>query len=301
MSLQVSAVPAQTKNPNSNKKRPLVNYSPSLWETTSSLMLMTPCKFKVEGRSGEVANGSKINLHKNHHNEVGQEDNGSLYTIALRFRLLRQQGYNIPSGMLHLYEATHMRVCGEDILDEALKFTTTYLKSVVTNLNPTLEHNTYSKVLAKVEARHYFSTYHENASHNEVLLKFAKLDFNILKNNTKRNLVISQGIDRVVSVLLDFGGVGYQLLDQIPEYMKLCYKALWMFMKKLRMRCPRKEDHTFYNHIFCGVGDIVTQEAFEWVSQEPKIVKAASTISRLMDDIVSQEVHKRLVITATQL
>ena len=31
MSLQVSAVPAQTKNPNSNKKRPLVNYSPSLW------------------------------------------------------------------------------------------------------------------------------------------------------------------------------------------------------------------------------------------------------------------------------
>ena len=31
MSLQVSAVLAQTKNPNSNKKRPLVNYSPSLW------------------------------------------------------------------------------------------------------------------------------------------------------------------------------------------------------------------------------------------------------------------------------
>ena len=46
---------------------------------------------------------------------------------------------------------------------------------------------------------------------------------------------------------------------------------------------------------FVGMGDIVTQEAFEWVSQEPKIVKAASTISRLMDDIVSQEVHKRLV------
>ena len=103
--------------------------------------------------------------------------------------------------MLHLYEATHMRVHGEDILDEALKFTTTYLKSVVTNLNPTLATQVnhalkqpIRKCLQRVEARHYFSTYHENASHNEVLLKFAKLDFNILQKQHQRNLVISQGM-----------------------------------------------------------------------------------------------------------
>ena len=98
-------------------------------------------------------------------------------------------------GMLHLYEATHMRVRGEDILDEALKFTTTYLNSVVTNLNPTLATQVnralkrpIRKCLQRVEARHYFSTYHENASHNEVLLKFAKLDFNILQKQHQKEL-----------------------------------------------------------------------------------------------------------------
>ncbi|KAK9989338.1 hypothetical protein SO802_029577 [Lithocarpus litseifolius] len=37
------------------------------------------------------------------------------------------------------------------------------------------------------------------------------------------------------------------------------------------------------------MGDIVTKEALEWVIKEPKIVRAASIISWLMDDIVSNE------------
>ena len=37
-------------------------------------------------------------FYKDHHNEDGQKDNDSLYIVALRFRLLRQQGYNISSG-----------------------------------------------------------------------------------------------------------------------------------------------------------------------------------------------------------
>ena len=41
---------------------------------------------------------------------------------------------NDVEGMLGLYEAAHLRVHGEDILDEALAFITTHLKSVVENL-----------------------------------------------------------------------------------------------------------------------------------------------------------------------
>ena len=37
-------------------------------------------------------------------------------------------------GMLGLYEAVHLRVNGEDILDEALAFTTTHLRSMVEHL-----------------------------------------------------------------------------------------------------------------------------------------------------------------------
>ena len=38
------------------------------------------------------------------------------------------------------------------------------------------------------------------------------------------------------------------------------------------------------------MGKFATKEAFEWVSHLPKIVKAASVICRLMDDIVSHKV-----------
>ena len=41
-------------------------------------------------------------------------------------------------GMLSFDDATHMRVHGEDIHDEALKFTTTHLESMVINFSPPL-------------------------------------------------------------------------------------------------------------------------------------------------------------------
>lgn len=41
---------------------------------------------------------------------------------------------------------------------------------------------------------------------------------------------------------------------------------------------------------FVGMGDIVMKEAFEWASNEPKIVRASEVICRLMDDIVSHQV-----------
>ena len=74
-------------------------------------------------------------------------------------------------GMLSLYEATHMRVHGEDMLDETLKFTTTHLESMVINLSPPFAtqvscalNRPILKSLPRVEARHYFSIYQEIAS-----------------------------------------------------------------------------------------------------------------------------------------
>ncbi|XP_042518576.1 (-)-germacrene D synthase-like [Macadamia integrifolia] len=144
------------------------------------------------------------------------DDNYNLYTVALQFRLLRQQGYNVPCdvfnrfkssdgkfkedlindvrGLLCLYEATHLRVHGEDILDEALDFTTTRLKYVFVTDDLKPHHPLATQVMhalrqplhkvfpARVEARRYISVYQEDNTKNEYVLKLAKLDFNLLQS-----------------------------------------------------------------------------------------------------------------------
>ncbi|XP_024176367.2 (-)-germacrene D synthase [Rosa chinensis] len=150
------------------------------------------------------------------------DDDGDLHTVALRFRLLRQQGFKVSCnmfnkfidvdgkfkescvadvvGLLSLYEATHLRTHGDDILDRARSFTTTHLEFAVAEhgrLSPPLSkqvaHALYQplwKGNPRIEARHYLSSYRElNTSHfSESLLTFAKLDFNQLQRIHQKEL-----------------------------------------------------------------------------------------------------------------
>ncbi|XP_058217036.1 (-)-germacrene D synthase-like [Rhododendron vialii] len=141
-------------------------------------------------------------IYETYHEMAGDED---LYTVALSFRLLRQHGHPISCdvfnkykdnkgkfqesvagdvrGMLSLFEATHLRVHGEDILDEALTFTTTHLNSALPNLskNPLAAQVVHAlnqpihKGLTRLEARCYILFYEQDDSHNKTLLDFAKI------------------------------------------------------------------------------------------------------------------------------
>ncbi|TKY66664.1 (-)-germacrene D synthase [Spatholobus suberectus] len=91
--------------------------------------------------------------------------------------------------MLSLYEAAQLRLHGEEILEEAHNFALIQLtKSITTQLSPSLAaqvHHSLRQSLRKgiprLEARYYMSFYQEDPSHDENLLTFAKLDFNMLQ------------------------------------------------------------------------------------------------------------------------
>ncbi|KAG6663416.1 probable sesquiterpene synthase [Carya illinoinensis] len=144
-------------------------------------------------------------------------DDNDLYNVSLHFRLLRQQGFrvscdvfnkfkdekgqfkaslsaNIP-GLLAFYEATHLRVHGEEILDEALSFTTTQLESVKSNLrNPLAAQVTHAlnqslhKGIPRLESRVFITLYQEDTSHNKAFLKLSILDFNLVQSLHKQEL-----------------------------------------------------------------------------------------------------------------
>ncbi|XP_050288805.1 sesquiterpene synthase 2-like [Quercus robur] len=258
----------------------------------------------------------------NDHNDVEDDD---LYNVSLRFRLLRQLGFKVScdafnkfkdedgqlkeslisnvEGMLAFYEATHLRVHGEEILDEALEFTTIHLKSMASpkaQVTRALKQPLH-KGIPRLEARRYISIYEQNASLNKALLKLSKLDFNLVQSLHKEELSeitrwwkdldfarkLPFARDRVVecyfwivavyfepqyslarkiltkvismtSILDDIYDVYGTLeelepftkaierwdiscIDQLPEYMQICYRALFDVFEAIENELAKKE------------------------------------------------------------
>ncbi|XP_057728132.1 probable terpene synthase 2 isoform X2 [Arachis stenosperma] len=165
-------------------------------------------RYHFESEIEEVLQQTHNNYTKN--GEIIIVDD-NLRLLALLFRLLRQQGYHVSpnvfnkykdengnfseqlvkdaEGLLELYEACHLRIHGEDILDEAYVFTSTQLKSIATQLKPSLAaqvnyslRQSLHRGLPRLEARRFISIYEEDPTHNYTLLTLAKLDFNFLQN-----------------------------------------------------------------------------------------------------------------------
>ncbi|XP_052290168.1 terpene synthase 1-like isoform X2 [Citrus sinensis] len=158
-------------------------------------------------------------MEKIYHDDFDNIDDVDLYTVSLRFRLLRQQGFKVPcdvfekfkddegkfkaslvkdvQGILSLYEAGHLAIRGEDILDEAIAFTRTHLKSMASddvcpnNLAEQINHALdcpLRRAFPRVETRFFLSVYPRVDKHDKTLLKFAKLDFNLVQRIHQKEL-----------------------------------------------------------------------------------------------------------------
>ncbi|XP_068644515.1 viridiflorene synthase-like [Aristolochia californica] len=155
-------------------------------------------------------------------NDVSCDDGDDLYHEALRFRVLRAGGYKASAdvfekykdeegkfkecltkdvkSLLCLYEAAFLGIRGEDILDEAIAFTTEHLKSSLTsNLDPLLKQQVQQaleipthKRLPRINARKFISFYEESEGKTSedirTLIEYAKLDFNLVQAVHQREI-----------------------------------------------------------------------------------------------------------------
>ncbi|KAI5562028.1 hypothetical protein BDE02_15G028200 [Populus trichocarpa] len=329
-----------------------------------------------------------------YNNRIDMEDD-DLYNTALGFRLLRQHGYNVSCdifnkfkddkgyfkqsndvrGILGLYEAAHLAVHGEDILDEALAFTTIHLKSMATSPNCPLtakvSHALKQPIrrgVPRLESRRYISFYQDEPSCNKTLLRLAKLNFNVVQELHKEELSeitrwwkgldfarrLPFARDRVVECFFWIVGAYFEpqyslarkiltkviamtsIIDDIYdvygtlEELELFTEAIdrqckvtqggWSYRVHFGKEAMKVLVHAYFdeakwfheNHIptmeeymqvalvtsgysllatvsFIGMGDMVTEQAFDWVFNRPKIVRASETISRLVDDVRSHK------------
>ncbi|KAH7856190.1 hypothetical protein Vadar_033751 [Vaccinium darrowii] len=148
-------------------------------------------------------------IYNNKYDKWKEED---LHATALKFRLLRQHGYDVPQevfknfmdetrnfkaclskdirGMLYLYEASYLSIRGESILEEARDFATKNLKRNLKrkDLDPDLallvSHALELPLhwrMPRLEARWFIELCERRPNINATMLQLAKLDYNMVQ------------------------------------------------------------------------------------------------------------------------
>lgn len=99
------------------------------------------------------------------------------------------------AGLLSLYEASHLGVEGEDNLEEARKFSTMHLKSLVESLESDLADQVQQCLevplhwrMPKLETRNFINVYQRRNTKNLALLELAQLDYNLVQSVYQKEL-----------------------------------------------------------------------------------------------------------------
>ncbi|WVZ90845.1 hypothetical protein U9M48_037104 [Paspalum notatum var. saurae] len=239
---------------------------------------------------------------------------------------------NNPRDLLSLYNAASLRIHGEIILDEAISFTKKCLESIMPWMDASLASEIkcaleipLPRSVRIYEAKSHMSEYGKEAEANELIMELAKLNYNLvqlqyqeeLKIITSWNPAVATGLPQNMRFL--FG----KLLDtcqsieddlapeekyRMPYLKNFIADLVRAYNKEVQWREQGYVPSTVEEHLqvsarsgachllsctsFVGMGDVATEESFEWVCSVPKIVQALCIILRLSDDLKSYEREK---------
>jgi len=96
-----------------------------------------------------------------------------------------------PRGLLTLYNAAHMAVPGEAVLDDAIAFARRHLEDEAARgklRSPLAEQvcraleTPRPRFMRRLETMHYISEYEKEEGHNATVLELARLDFNLVRS-----------------------------------------------------------------------------------------------------------------------
>ncbi|KAL4354534.1 hypothetical protein GQ457_06G021640 [Hibiscus cannabinus] len=228
-------------------------------------------------------------------------------------------------GMLELYEAAHFQVHGENILEEALSFTKFHLELAETKVEYPLstqiadalnrplrkslprlvvERNFTTKVIALIsildDIYDAYGTYEELEIFTKAIHRW---DINCIDQLPHCMKVWYR---EVLNVYKDMGDLmskeekTYRVqftIDAMKRQSQVyCVEAKWFHENYI----PTMEEYMPIALMSCGypnltiaslVGmeDNITKDTFIWAFNLPKMLKASSTINRLMDDVVTHK------------
>ncbi|KAL0362762.1 UNVERIFIED_CONTAM: Germacrene-D synthase [Sesamum calycinum] len=206
-----------------------------------------------------------------------------------------------------------------------MEFSSSKLKYLLPNMNCSLStqvkaalETSIRKSLSRLGPKKFISMYQHDKSCNEILLNFAKLDYNIVQKLHQKELSEITRWDA-------------NALEQLPPYLRICYEALsdvyiemeneikeigesyraqyakeemkllrayleetkWSYGKDI----PTMEEYMKVAIVtatymmlsttsLVGMGNLVTKKDFDWVTSEPLLVIASSAVCRLTNDVV---------------
>ncbi|GJN09738.1 hypothetical protein PR202_ga27769 [Eleusine coracana subsp. coracana] len=273
-----------------------------------------------------------------------------LYVTSLRFYLLRKHGYAVPSDvfvkfrdeegnissndvniMMMLYDAAHMRITGEDLLDDIITLNKSRLQYLAeTNLETdhveevrvTLETPRFRRV-ERVEARRFISAYEKTVAHDDTILDFAKLDYNIVQalycqelkqltiwwKDFKSRTDMRFARDRMVEMYFWMMGLVSEPFYSREQDLYYCLGKVTHVAKSYHAEVKWRDDQYIPTNVeehlqismpsivamqtanaaLVSLGDVTSREAVEWAFNFPKIVRGVAIVARISNDIVSHE------------